>query len=75
MAEATKAIIEIWQAFINFVFEETEIEPGVTIGWILLGVSLTGAIIATLAPRVIAPRPIENGVVVATDEKGRFITK
>lgn len=75
MAEATKAIIKIWQEFINFVFETAEIESGVTIGWILLGVSLIMAVIATLAPRVIAPRPIENGVIAATDEKGRLITK
>lgn len=54
--EATDIIIVIFQKFMHFIFEVMDIGNGVTVGYIIAGVFLIGAIIATLAPRIIGPR-------------------
>lgn len=50
--QALNEIYKILTAFLNFMFEQTDIGGGVTIGYILISIGLTATIISTLAAQV-----------------------
>lgn len=56
MEEAISGIMLVFYKLLDFIFYSADIRPGLSIGFILMGASIIGTIIATLGPRVIAPR-------------------
>lgn len=55
MSDAIVILIDIYRRTITYLYTQAQIVPGVSIGWIISAVALTGTIISTLGPRVIRP--------------------
>lgn len=48
MAQALSTLYEIYQQFIGFVFNDMEIAPNVTFGWIAISVMVFGILINSI---------------------------
>lgn len=61
MSEALGYIYEIYDNFINFVFNQMEIEAGVTIGWVAVAVFIFRILIKSLLNLPRSGRSIKVG--------------
>ena len=55
ISDGTRVIIHIWTKFIETLFNNFTFDNGVSVGWVIIAVSLIGIMIST-----ILSRPISN---------------